>query len=99
MKLNLIPSVVSFANLASASVLPVHVLPRAPAGAPIASTCNGSYYGTHNSVLNQDYFLGVPFAQPPIKDLRFANPASLNISWNGALPATNYAFVRTWSAI
>ncbi|KAH0167663.1 alpha/beta-hydrolase, partial [Aureobasidium melanogenum] len=65
---------------------------RAPANAPTVNLKNGSYYGVHNSQYNQDFFLGIPFAQPPLEQLRFANPETLNSSWAGALPATNYAF-------
>ncbi|KAI4740294.1 alpha/beta-hydrolase [Aureobasidium sp. EXF-12298] len=64
----------------------------APAGAPVVNLKNGSYYGVHNSQYNQDFFLGIPFAQPPVDELRFANPESVNTTWTGALPATNYAF-------
>lgn len=92
MKSTSISSVLGFAVLASSTVLPARLSPRAPTGAPIAKTCNGSYYGTYDSIRNQDRFLGVPYAQSPIGDLRFANPASLNISWDGALPATEYAY-------
>lgn len=74
---------------------PLHA--RASAEVPIASVQNGSYYGVHNSNYNQDFFLGIPFAQPPLGDLRFAIPKSLNSTWVGALPATNYAFVSTSS--
>ncbi|KAG9670974.1 alpha/beta-hydrolase, partial [Aureobasidium melanogenum] len=68
------------------------LLRRAPANAPTVNLKNGSYYGVHNSQYNQDFFLGIPFAQPPLEQLRFANPETLNSSWAGALPATNYAF-------
>ncbi|GAB7348751.1 hypothetical protein MBLNU459_g7483t2 [Dothideomycetes sp. NU459] len=68
------------------------LMPRAPAGSPTVNVKNGSYYGVHSSTYNQDFFLGIPFAQPPLEQLRFANPASLNWSWTGALPATNYAY-------
>jgi len=68
------------------------LLRRAPAGAPVVNLKNGSYYGVHNSQYNQDFFLGIPFAQPPLDELRFANPESVNSTWTGALPATNYAF-------
>lgn len=61
--------------------------------APVATVRNGSYYGTHSSTYNQDFFLGIPFAQPPLEQLRFANPQSLSWTWSGALPATNYAYV------
>lgn len=60
---------------------------------PTATVRNGSYYGTHSSIYNQDFFLGIPFAQPPLQQLRFANPQPLNWSWSGELPATNYAYV------
>ncbi|KIY48520.1 alpha/beta-hydrolase, partial [Fistulina hepatica ATCC 64428] len=53
---------------------------------------NGSYYGTHHSSFNQDFFLGIPFAKPPIEQLRFRNPESLNTTWTGVRPATNYAW-------
>ncbi|TKA57026.1 hypothetical protein B0A49_09733, partial [Cryomyces minteri] len=52
---------------------------------------NGSYYGVHSSSYNQDFFLGIPFAQPPLGELRFTNPQSLNQSWANAVPATQYA--------
>ncbi|KAL2061423.1 hypothetical protein VTL71DRAFT_7696 [Oculimacula yallundae] len=58
---------------------------------PVAETLNGSYYGVHTEPLNQDLFVGIPYAEPPVKELRFANPRSLNMTWRGALPATNYA--------
>ncbi|THX94206.1 alpha/beta-hydrolase [Aureobasidium pullulans] len=83
---SLLPLVASVASAAPS------LLRRAPAGAPVVNLKNGSYYGVHNSQYNQDFFLGVPFAQPPIEQLRFANPETLNLSWTGALPATNYAF-------
>ncbi|KIY48513.1 alpha/beta-hydrolase [Fistulina hepatica ATCC 64428] len=53
---------------------------------------NGSYYGTHHSGFNQDFFLGIPFAKPPIGQLRFRNPESLNTTWTGVRPATYYAW-------
>ncbi|TVY36100.1 Lipase [Lachnellula subtilissima] len=59
---------------------------------PIATTLNGSYYGIHNPNFNQDFFLGVPFAQPPVGDLRLRQPASLNNTWTGVKNATEYGF-------
>lgn len=60
-------------------------------GAPTVNVLNGSYYGIHNSVYNQDFFLGIPFSQPPIGDLRFRLPQSLNSTWSGTKNATEYS--------
>ncbi|KAF4970655.1 hypothetical protein FSARC_2360 [Fusarium sarcochroum] len=58
--------------------------------APIAKLQNGSYYGIHNSAYNQDLFLGIPYAQPPLNNLRFRNPHHLNSTWSGLRNATDY---------
>lgn len=64
---------------------------RANSSTPLASLRNGSYYGIHDSKYNEDYFLGIPFAQPPLDELRFQIPQSLNETWTGTRPATGYA--------
>ncbi|KAF9739094.1 hypothetical protein PMIN06_007923 [Paraphaeosphaeria minitans] len=56
-----------------------------------AQVKNGTYEGAHNSQYNQDFFLGIPYAQAPVGDLRFKNPTSLNRSWTGSKPATQYS--------
>ena len=58
---------------------------------PTARTLNGTYAGRYLPEYDQDVFLGVPYAQPPLGDLRFANPHSLNTSFPGARNATEYA--------
>lgn len=58
---------------------------------PTARTLNGTYAGRYLPKYDQDVFLGVPYAQPPLGDLRFANPRSLNTSFPGARNATEYA--------
>lgn len=58
----------------------------------LAITANGSYYGTHNAEYNQDFFLGLPYAQPPVGDLRFARPESLNTSWDDVRNASTPGF-------
>jgi hypothetical protein len=60
-------------------------------GAPTAQVQNGTYHGIHSAEYNQDYFLGIPYAQAPVGELRFRNPASLNESWSGARPAVQYS--------
>ncbi|PMD37135.1 alpha/beta-hydrolase [Hyaloscypha variabilis F] len=58
-------------------------IPNGTSSADVVVTIkNGSYIGTHNSAFNQDFFLGIPYAQPPIDDLRFRVPQSLNSSWS-----------------
>ncbi|KAK3615626.1 hypothetical protein LTR56_026484 [Elasticomyces elasticus] len=59
-------------------------------GVPTVSLKNGTVTGVHSSTYNQDYYLGVPFAQPPVGDLRFRNPQSLNATY-GSYEATSYA--------
>lgn len=73
-------------NLASASPLN---LTRDTA--PRATVKNGTYNGIHNSEFNQDFFLGIPYAQPPVGDLRFRNPVSLNSSWKDTVNATEFS--------
>lgn len=73
-----------------ASVAPVHGSPVA-AAAPTASVRNGTYVGFSSPKYSQDIFLGIPYAQPPVGDLPFRPPASLNTTWTGARNATQYS--------
>ncbi|KAJ7593993.1 Alpha/Beta hydrolase protein [Mycena floridula] len=56
---------------------------------PVATVRNGTLQGFHTSSFNQDMFYGIPFAEPPIGDLRFRHPQSLNSSWKGIRDATH----------
>ena len=58
---------------------------------PNATTLNGTYAGVYNAEYHQDFFLGVPYAQPPLGELRFANPRSLNASFEGTRNASEYS--------
>ena len=62
---------------------------------PVGRSINGSYKGIYLSKYNQDLFLGVPYAQPPLETRRFRDPQPLTATWIGERPATKYAFVRT----
>jgi len=73
----------SMALSAATTVVPM-------ASSPVVETANGSYFGSYNSAYKQDHFLGIPYAQPPLGDLRFAPPRSLNSSWSGLRNATHY---------
>jgi carboxylesterase type B len=57
---------------------------------PIVSVKNGSYSGVYSQGYDQDFFLGVPYSQPPVGDLRFQVPQPLNHSWTGTTTATQY---------
>ncbi|KAH9837051.1 Alpha/Beta hydrolase protein [Rhodofomes roseus] len=59
--------------------------------APNATALNGTYVGRYVAEYDQDFFLGIPFAQPPLGDLRFAHPHSLNTSFDGTRDATSYS--------
>ena len=52
---------------------------------------NGTYTGVHSEQFDQDFFLGLPYAQAPVNELRFRAPESLNTSWDGSRDATAYA--------
>lgn len=58
---------------------------------PIVTVFNGSYLGIHNLHFKQDFFLGIPFAQPPIAGLRLRVPQSLNTTWSELRNATEYS--------
>lgn len=57
--------------------------------APTVKIRNGTVTGVHSSSYNQDYFLGVPFAQPPLGDLRFRPPQYINTTSRN-IDATKY---------
>lgn len=64
-------------------------LPR-DSSTPTATIKNGTVEGIHSSQYNQDFFLGIPYAQPPTGALRFRVPQSINASWSNPLQATQY---------
>lgn len=59
--------------------------------APTATVHNGTYLGVYSAEYDQEYFLGIPYAQSPTGSLRFRNPLSLNESWDGPRAATQYS--------
>ncbi|KAJ5719957.1 hypothetical protein N7493_006835 [Penicillium malachiteum] len=58
--------------------------------APTVKVKNGTYIGLHDPVLNTYNFYGVAYAQPPLGDLRFRQPHSLNTTWSGNRVAVDW---------
>ncbi|EON99732.1 putative carboxylesterase family protein [Phaeoacremonium minimum UCRPA7] len=59
---------------------------------PTAAVLNGTYQGRYLSEWDQDAFLGIPYAQPPVGSLRFKWPQSLNGSFDEVRDATSYGY-------
>ncbi|KAL2159564.1 hypothetical protein VTH06DRAFT_2133 [Thermothelomyces fergusii] len=54
---------------------------------PVVTVLNGSYAGIHSAEYNQDFFLGMPYAQ---KAPRFTVSQPMNLPWDGLRNATSY---------
>ncbi|PSK54029.1 Secreted lipase [Elsinoe australis] len=67
-------------------------LPGVLCAAPTAQVKNGTVQGIYSEPWNQDQFLGIPYAQPPLGSLRFRRPQSLNTSYDGVLDASRYGY-------
>lgn len=58
---------------------------------PLVNVLNGTLEGFSLTKPAQDVFLGIPYAQAPIGDLRFRAPQSLNETWEGTKTAVEYS--------
>lgn len=72
-------------------VFPPVLVTRSNDQRPHVHTRNGTYRGVHLEQFSQDCFLGMPYAQPPIANLRFRRPQELNTSWIGTREAVEYS--------
>ncbi|KAH8556307.1 Alpha/Beta hydrolase protein [Umbelopsis sp. PMI_123] len=82
--------VTSLACLTVAS--PIDIRDDSTTSGPRVSGKLGTYVGKYLSSFNQDVFLGMPYAQPPIGPLRFKNPEPYNQSWEGDRLAMDYGY-------
>ncbi|CCH42915.1 Liver carboxylesterase [Wickerhamomyces ciferrii] len=57
---------------------------------PIVQIQNGTISGKYITSFNQDAFLGLPFAEPPLGSLRFKPPQSYNHSWDSTRNFTEF---------
>lgn len=58
---------------------------------PTATVLNGTYAGIYSPEYEEDYFLGMPFAQPPVGELHFRQARPPNTTWTGTKNATSYS--------
>lgn len=58
--------------------------------APLVRVKNGTYRGVYNANYNQDNFLGIPFAQPPVGPGRLNVPMPLNSSFTEVRSAEQF---------
>ncbi|KAK9424049.1 putative Carboxylic ester hydrolase [Seiridium unicorne] len=56
----------------------------------LAVLANGTWSGRYDKALDQYQFLGVPYALPPVGQLRFRPPHHLNYTWDDIRNATNF---------
>ncbi|KAJ8133121.1 hypothetical protein O1611_g501 [Lasiodiplodia mahajangana] len=69
----------------------IEASPRPTQDQPTVKVRNGTLGGVYSPEYHQDYFLGIPFAQPPVGQLRFRNPQPLNETWDDVKQVTEYA--------
>lgn len=50
-----------------------------------------THAGVRGQIYNRDFFLGMPYAQPPVRDLRSNAPQPLDESWSGTDDAKEYS--------
>jgi carboxylesterase type B len=58
--------------------------------APTVILKNGTYGGIHDLAFNHDIFLGIPYAQPPVGNLRLRVPEPVNETWTETRQAVAY---------
>jgi carboxylesterase type B len=86
-----IPSWLSLSLWASSALAaPSYTANKGYPTTPTVKVKNGTLAGTHSSQYNQDFFLGIPYAQPPVGQLRFAAPKPYDSKYDGTRDASQY---------
>ncbi|KAK6341528.1 hypothetical protein TWF696_008600 [Orbilia brochopaga] len=67
-----------------------HAKAHRPPPAPTVTIRNGTIRGFHSDVWQQDFFLGIPYAQPPTGNNRFNLPKPITTKWEGEFVATAF---------
>lgn len=76
--------------LTLANCLVLHLVGAQTNNTPTVTVQNGTYVGVYQPTYNQDLFLGVRYAQPPLGELRLARPEPLNETFTENQNATQY---------
>ncbi|CEI63491.1 unnamed protein product [Fusarium venenatum] len=70
----------------------------ADASGPAVTIRNGTLTGTFNTHYKQDFFLGIPYAAPPVGPLRLQKPSAAD-GWTGNKKATVYSPRCMWNSL
>ncbi|KAF5008649.1 hypothetical protein FDECE_5061 [Fusarium decemcellulare] len=68
------------------------------ASGPAVTIRNGTLIGTSNTRYQQDFFLGIPYAAPPVGPLRLQKPSAPD-GWTGTKKATEYSPRCIWNSL
>lgn len=75
----------------SHSWLPILAVLITATSAAVVKTSNGTVQGGRCTNTGSNYFLSIPFADPPVGELRYQTPQPLSRSYNGTLDGTKQA--------
>jgi carboxylesterase type B len=64
------------------------IVTGSPAPPPTVQTVNGTYTGLNLESFSQEAFYGIPYATPPLGDLRLRRALPFDQSWTGTRKAT-----------